>query len=931
MDFAACNVIYVDRRAPADSIAHRGAHNPSSKALNGHASYKGRGRLTDEVGCNVEGLLSAFDQVFVCTSGSSCLSRINDLNKSIDVDLIPTLVLVDTPIEDDGALNGHVSEDSYDPAEEEEEELYGKSLLQHIVAEVQYQSFSKLFVPIATLRSDCYFTPTSNGRSPESSPRSASSDGGHYFISSELSRPDMQHILPLLDAGAVDVITSPFVKERLASLAVHGYQAHRVAVKDQKAFLAMKRGRKRSWVGVNNEEPYAYLREAMVSGLMDGICKPQSYVESFENTKTTIRPERRQCVKQAIGTWAFSAHEFSDDELLHAASLMLQHALAMPELDRWRITTESLTDFLIATRKAYNAFVPYHNFRHVVDVLQAVFYFLLQLGALPSYPDPSSPPPSPSPLASLLRPFDALCLLIAAVGHDVGHPGVNNAFLVTLNAPLAQLYNDRSVLESFHCAAFSQILRRYWPAAFQATDMRRLLITSILATDMGVHFDYMKKLGALQSTLVGQDVDSWDDRMVEEQRTLTCSLLIKCADISNVARKYHVAARWASVLTDEFARQASMEDDLGIPSALFAPPVRDSVIEMGKSQIGFMNLFALPLFRGVSAVLPAMRFSVDEMEANKDTWEAKMERATEKMRRQSGDAAVSLNNRRLSGLESSPAEHHPPGVVSDSQSLSQSPFGSPRASLQEGMDGSDLRRSSLGAFALGGDGNPSRRSSIVSPFIFGPSTDLTSRRSSGAIPQDRPRLLARRSSNTVPSQLHIGMAKASLDGSMDAPVPRTSGNPTLITKIITSTEQPPAEKPTTSPRISHHRNHQHSSEQSSNPSSHEWQFQITSPTHAVASSSPTTEATSYYGDEESRDPKDDGTEAEERPKLPPSPDPELDEPMMYERGESEGINGSSPELYRGGTPSKSVRHRSSRWRLNFWRGRRKTEGARSSP
>ncbi|MGK7577986.1 hypothetical protein ACSRCD_23080, partial [Salmonella enterica] len=71
-----------------------------------------------------------------------------------------------------------------------------------------------------------------------------------------------------------------------------------------------------------------------------------------------------------------------------------------------------------------------------------------------------------SPIASLLSPFDTLTLLISAIGHDVGHPGVNNFFLVKLNAPLAQLYNDNSVLEAFHCAAFSQILRRHWPAAF---------------------------------------------------------------------------------------------------------------------------------------------------------------------------------------------------------------------------------------------------------------------------------------------------------------------------------------------------------------------------------------------------------------------------------------------------------------------------------
>lgn len=182
--------------------------------------------------------------------------------------------------------------------------------------------------------------------------------------------------------------------------------------------------------------------------------------------------------------------------------------------------------------------MPYHNFRHAVDVLQATFNFLVQIGALPPYPpQPNSSVPPKSPLATLLRPFEALTLLIGAIGHDVGHPGVNNGFLIVLNAPLAQLYNDRSVLESFHCAAYSQILRRHWPSVFENTKMRTLMISSILATDMGLHFDYMKKLGDLQDKLTeNHSIDGWNGRMIEETTALLCSLIIKCADISNVVR-----------------------------------------------------------------------------------------------------------------------------------------------------------------------------------------------------------------------------------------------------------------------------------------------------------------------------------------------------------------------------------------------------------
>lgn len=202
---------------------------------------------------------------------------------------------------------------------------------------------------------------------------------------------------------------------------------------------------------------------------------------------------------------------------------------------------DDLTKFLQASRAAYNDFVLYHNFRHVVDVLQAIFVFLVQIGTLPPYPHASAPPSGPqSPIASIIKPFDALTLMISAIGHDVGHPGVSNAFLVALNAPLAQLYNDRSVLESFHCAAFSQILRRFWPSAFQDIKMRKLMINSILATDMGVHFKYMSDLGNLQEKLAHNKntLDGWNVKILEEYRDLACGLLIKCADISNVVCTY---------------------------------------------------------------------------------------------------------------------------------------------------------------------------------------------------------------------------------------------------------------------------------------------------------------------------------------------------------------------------------------------------------
>lgn len=197
---------------------------------------------------------------------------------------------------------------------------------------------------------------------------------------------------------------------------------------------------------------------------------------------------------------------------------------------------EDLQAFILASRAAYNSFVLYHNFRHAVDVLQSTFHFLVEIAVLPKYPGHIEFTKPRSEVASILTPFDALGLLITAIGHDVGHPGVNNSFLIKLNAPLAQLYNDKSVLEAFHCAAFSQILRRHWPAAFKNTKMRASMISSILATDMGIHNQFMEHMNRVReeyhSTRGGGK--KWSPSDPESCRMLLCALLIKCADIGNV-------------------------------------------------------------------------------------------------------------------------------------------------------------------------------------------------------------------------------------------------------------------------------------------------------------------------------------------------------------------------------------------------------------
>ena len=225
------------------------------------------------------------------------MAKLRELNESIENDLVPTFVILDVLLAsdlDDRTTEGAPFERSTpsptsQPARSEgpalspipsPEEFYSLLLLQHIVAEISYSNLSKLVLPIAmthngegvfhaqyTVASGDPLLPGSGGPLPFAGHSKATD---RDFL--ESSAPvDPKRMMRCLEAGAVDVLTSPLRRDRIYGLTTHAYRAHKEASKDQAAFLAMKRLRKRSWVGLDEEQPYGYLRESMYVRLMPFI------------------------------------------------------------------------------------------------------------------------------------------------------------------------------------------------------------------------------------------------------------------------------------------------------------------------------------------------------------------------------------------------------------------------------------------------------------------------------------------------------------------------------------------------------------------------------------------------------------------------------------------------------------------------------------
>lgn len=366
-----------------------------------------------------------------------------------------------------------------------------------------------------------------------------------------------------------------------------------------------------------------------------------------------------------VGHWSFPSHELSIDDLSYCAFLMLEFAFRyIKELAMWSTfpmpSANELMMFVFLVRDNYQHGNPFHNFRHAVDVMQACFHYLIRLRCLPKFSQFKNDPrenelttlsedfslkkqstqlemvfplapvqPEGEALVPHLNPIQSLGLLLAAIGHDLGHPGVTNAFLINHEASTSQIYNERSVLELYHTSVFiNRIFCICFPGLLAyVTDfnskltLKNLIIGSILATDMAEHFEYVDKLKKFKFSTS----DPLDNKV-----KLISSLLIKCADISNVTRPLRVSSQWALVLSREFSEIETLEKKLANEKVELdvqyeqVPTFVDDVLKVNpdlhKGQLFFIKTFAEGLFNSILDLLPELKYTSDIASENKKFW-----------------------------------------------------------------------------------------------------------------------------------------------------------------------------------------------------------------------------------------------------------------------------------------------------------------------
>ena len=314
------------------------------------------------------------------------------------------------------------------------------------------------------------------------------------------------------------------------------------------------------------------------------------------------------------------------------------------------VSAETVQSFIIACHQGYHP-KPFHNFVHATYVLHGCVLTLQQ---------------SPT-LMSLLGPVERVALCIAALGHDIGHLGVQNPFLMNIDDPLALMYNDQSILENMHTSRLFGVLRQKGCTLLDGLtregyrQVRKMIIEMIRGTDLAGHFEEGRLWTQFKNrlnTLADKPFSSETTADV----TMAAGMVLHAADLSGPARPWKVSFAWSSKVQEEFVTQVEMEKQMGAHLLLHAyyrtrllhayyrtrllslpshhrshfslcsspllstgvPESKHLTAEKAQLETGFITLFVAPVWVELHKLLPEVDERVACLAENRSRWEAMM-------------------------------------------------------------------------------------------------------------------------------------------------------------------------------------------------------------------------------------------------------------------------------------------------------------------
>jgi hypothetical protein len=328
--------------------------------------------------------------------------------------------------------------------------------------------------------------------------------------------------------------------------------------------------------------------------------------------RTTVTPGQQAEARQMLDglqQWSFDVFRFKE---LSPRGYFQTLGIAILEahdlFNSLKLSQRVVSNWLLGMQQQYHD-NPYHNATHAIDITQTLHHFL-SVGGLGTH----------------MPPHTVLAAILAAVGHDCGHPGVNNNFLTATNDRLALQYSYRSPLENLHASLCFQTMAMQGCDVLGTTSalsapvvrqVRETMVEMVLGTDNATHSVVMGRLKAkldFSGAGVGMCMQEHSDQV------LSLCVALHTADVSNPAKATPLYRAWTNRVLDEFYAQGDKERQRGMPISFGCD--RENVIPEEKFQAGFIVALVRPLYREFSNI-PGVCIDValEQLETNLAHWQ----------------------------------------------------------------------------------------------------------------------------------------------------------------------------------------------------------------------------------------------------------------------------------------------------------------------
>jgi hypothetical protein len=191
-------------------------------------------------------------------------------------------------------------------------------------------------------------------------------------------------------------------------------------------------------------------------------------------------------------------------------------------------------------------------------------------------------------------PLTQFACIFSALVHDVDHTGVPNTQLVKENAPIADVYGNKSVAEQnsvdiawglLMAPEYSALRGAIYADKSEMDRFRQLVVNSVMATDIMDKDANTFRKGRWEKAFKDQanDEDSGLDS-INRKATIVIEHLIQASDVSHTMQHWHIYSKWNERLFDELYK-AYKE----------GRAEKDPSLNWYEGEIGFFDFYIIPL------------------------------------------------------------------------------------------------------------------------------------------------------------------------------------------------------------------------------------------------------------------------------------------------------------------------------------------------